>query len=246
MIRITIERMSFTKFLTQPMRLLTFALLVIVGTSLTFAQPKLAVEKNTVDLGTIYNGMVKKARIVIKNAGKDSLKILGVQTSCGCTTAKQPKSTLKPGESDAVEIEFNSTGWKGKVTKHIMIQSNDPINPSTTVTLVSDVVEELEPVGRASVLWLGSLPIGKEVIHQVGFKNVGGKPITLKNYSSSSPRLSVKFDQKTVMPSDTIQITLKIYPEKTDYFNEQIMIETDSNKQSKVPLRVTFIGVKSS
>ena len=115
--RITAKQMHFTELSYQTMRLLTFALLAILCTSLALAQPKLTVEKNTIDLGTIYNGMVKKARIVIKNTGKDSLRILGVQTSCGCTTAKQPKGTLKPGESDAVEIEFNSTGWKGKVTK---------------------------------------------------------------------------------------------------------------------------------
>lgn len=243
---ISVKSVPVTKLLSRRMRSVTILSLALVSTALTLAQPKLAIEKSNVDLGTIYNGMVKKAHIVIKNSGKDSLKILGVQTSCGCTTVKQPKSVLKPGESDAVEIEFNSTGWKGKVTKHIMIQSNDPTNPTATVTLVSDVVEELEPVGGASVLWLGSLPIGKEVIHKVAFKNVAGKPMTLKNYSSSSPRLSVRFDKKSVMPSDTIQITLKIYPEKTDYFNEQIFLETDSDKQTKVPLRVTFVGVKPS
>lgn len=243
---ILINFIPVLKFLNRRKRPVAFFLLALVSTVLTFAQPKLIIEKSNIDLGTIYNGMVKKARIVLKNSGKDTLKILGVQTSCGCTTAKQPKSALKPGESDVVEIEFNSTGWNGKVTKHVMIQSNDPANPTATIMLVSDVVQELQPVGGASVLWLGSLPIGKEVIHTVGFKNVAGKPMTIKNYSSSSPSLSVKFDKKAVMPSDTIHITLKIYPEKPDYFNEQIFLETDSDKQSKVPLRVTFIGVKPS
>lgn len=243
---ISIKSVPVIKLLNRRMRSVIIFSLALVSTAPTFAQPKLSVEKSNIDLGTIYNGTVKKARIVIKNSGKDSLKILGVQTSCGCTTAKQPKSALKPGESDAIEIEFNSTGWNGKVTKHVMIQSNDPANPTATVTLVSDVVQELEPVGGASVLWLGSLPIGKEVIHKVAFKNVAGKPMTLINYSSSSPRLSVKFDKKSVMPSDTIQVTIKVYPEKTDYFNEQIFLETDSDKQTKVPLRVTFIGVKPS
>jgi hypothetical protein len=207
------------------------------------SQPKISVDKTKIDLGVIYNGETKKARVIIKNIGNDSLKIISVTTSCGCTTAKRPKDYIRRGEQDAVEVEFNSTGFRGKVEKHVSIVTNDPIAQTTEVTLTGDVIEELQPVRNASVIWLGAVPKDKEVTQTVTFKNVSGKVITLTGYKSSSPDIKVEFGQKTVLPADTVQISFKVTPRKTDYLSEQVYLATDSKKQSQVPVRVTLIGV---
>ena len=228
---------------TPPFR---FAFLVIAfaaSTVLSLSQPKISVDKTKIDLGVIYNGETKKARVIIKNIGNDSLKIISVTTSCGCTTAKRPKDYIRRGEQDAVDVEFNSTGFRGKVEKHVSIVTNDPIAQTTEVTLTGDVIEELQPVRNASVIWLGAVPKDKEVTQTVTFKNVSGKVITLTGYKSSSPDIKVEFGQKTVLPADTVQISFKVTPRKTDYLSEQVYLATDSKKQSQVPVRVTLIGV---
>lgn len=213
-------------------------------TALSFGQPKISVDKTRIDMGIIYNGETKKARIVIKNIGNDSLKIISVTTSCGCTTAKRPRDFLRRGEQDAVEVEFNSTGFRGKVEKHVSIMTNDPKAYTTEVTLVGEVIEELQPVGNSSVIWFGAVPIGKEVNQTVMFKNISGRVITLTGYKSSSSDITVSFEQRTVLPADTIRMDFKVTPRKTDYVSEQVFLETDSKKQSQIPVRVTLIGVK--
>ena len=218
-------------------------LLLFGMTERSLCQPRISVDKTKIELGTIYNGETKKARIVIKNIGRDTLKIVSVTTSCGCTTAKRPKDFLRAGEQDAVEIEFNSTGFRGRIEKHVSILTNDPREYTTEVTLLGDVIEELQPVGTSSVLWLGAVPIGKEVTQTVTFKNVSGKVMTLTGYKSSSSDISVVFGQRQVLPADTIQVGFKVTPKKSDYISEQVMLETDSKKQSQVPVRVTLIGV---
>ena len=225
------------------MRFLCVGFLFVVMITPAVAQPRLNIDKSKVDLGVIYNGTTKKARVVIKNVGRDTLRILGVTTSCGCTTARQPKAFLRSGESDVVEVEFNSTGYRGKIEKHVNIMTNDPTSPTSYVTLVGDVIEELQPVNNGSVLWLGSVPIGKRVEQTVAFKNVSGKVLTLTGFKSSSTDLSVTFGQRTVLPADTIRLSVTITPRKTDYINELLLLETDSNKQPQVPVRVTLIGV---
>jgi hypothetical protein len=124
--------------------------------------------------------------------------------------------------------------------------TNDPKAYTTEVTLVGDVIEELQPVGNASVIWLGTVPIGKEVTQTVTFKNVSGRVITLTGYKSSSPDITVLFEQRTVLPADTIRLSFKVTPRKNDYVSEQVFLETDSKKQSQVPVRVTLIGVNSN
>jgi len=218
-----------------------FLFLLFVGTG--FAQPRLIIDKTKIDLGVIYNGATKKARVVLKNVGRDTLRILGVTTSCGCTTARQPKAFLRTGESDAVEVEFNSTGFRGKIEKHVTIMTNDPAAPSTFVTLLGDVIDELQPVNNSAAIWLGSVPVGKQVEQTVSFKNVSGKVITVTGYKSSSPDIVVTFSNKTVLPADTIRMTVKVTPRKADYLSELLLFETDSKKQNEVPVRVTLFGV---
>jgi len=227
----------------EGMRFLCVGLLLFMLTAAAAAQPKLVIEKSKVDLGVIYNGTTKKANVVLKNVGKDTLRILGVTASCGCTTVRQPKPFLRTGESDALEVEFNSTGYRGKIEKHVTIMTNDPTAPTSYVTLVGDVIEELQPVNNGSVLWLGSVPVGKLVEQTVAFKNVSGKVLTLTGYKSSSPDIQVTFSKRTVLPADTIRFSVKITPRKTDYIQELLLLETDSKKQSQVPVRVTLIGV---
>jgi len=225
------------------MKFLTHVFLACAIGSIGLAQPKIAVDNTNIDLGVAYNGSIKKARVTIKNAGRDTLRILGVSTSCGCTTARRPKDFLKPGESDIVEVEFNSTGFRGKVEKHVEIQSNDPKTPRVGVTLTVDVIEELQPVNNASVVWLGSVPVGKTVEQVIGLKNVSGKVITLLGFKSSSPDLSANMTTSKVMPADTIRINIKITPRKNTYISEMLLLETDSNRQSQVPIRITLLGV---
>ncbi len=212
--------------------------------SVCFSQPKITVDKSKIDLGVIYNGTTVDARIIVKNMGRDTLRILGVTTSCGCTTVRQPKSALKPGEADVVDVQFNSTGFRGMVEKHVFIASNDVTTPSMNVTMTGDVIEELQPTDNSSsVLWLGSVPLGKTVEKIVSFKNVSGKVITLLGYKSTTSDVTVSFGKQAVLPADTISITFKVTPHKTDYISEQVLLQTDSKKQKQVPVRVTLIGV---
>lgn len=225
------------------MKLLAILVLVCILCGTSLSQPKISVDKTKIDLGVAYNGAIKKARATIKNVGRDTLHILGVSTSCGCTTVKTPKDFLKPGETDVVEVEFNSTGFRGKVEKYLEIQSNDPKNPRVGITLTVDVVEELQPVNSASVVWLGTVPVGKTVEQVIGLKNVSGRVITLVGFKSSSPDLTAHLTTRTVMPADTVRFTIKITPRKNDYISEMLLLETDSNKQSQVPIRITLLGV---
>jgi hypothetical protein len=81
------------------------------------------------------------------------------------------------------------------------------------------------------------------VTQTLTFKNVSGKVMTLTGYKSSSSDISVLFGLRTVLPADTIRLSFKITPRKKDYISEQVFLETDSKKQSHVPVRVTLIGV---
>ncbi len=50
-------------------------ILTLIVLDVSFSQPKLSIDKPIVDLGTIYSGMKKQGKLVLKNIGNDTLQI---------------------------------------------------------------------------------------------------------------------------------------------------------------------------
>jgi P pilus assembly chaperone PapD len=208
------------------------------------AQPKLMIQKTEFELGTIYNGDIVRTPITITNTGNEPLHIESVRTSCGCTTVKEPKKTLKPGESETFEVQFNSSGFRGRYAKYVYVQTDDPSADYHTITLRADIKEELVPVPPVSVAWLGNIPVGKTHIHTMRFTNQSDKAITLKKVTGLPASVTAATEPKTVAPSDTVVVRLAVKPAEEGYSNTEVTIETNSPNQPHVPFRITYIGVK--
>ncbi len=213
---------------------------------ISFSQPKLSLDKPEVDLGTIYSGMKKQGKIVLTNTGNDTLRIYSVQPSCGCTTVKQPKSILLPFESDVAELEFNSSGYHGKVEKHINIVTNDPLSQYSSVRLIADVKEELESITHSTFIWLGNIDLNKTVTQGTSLKNISDHRIKIINFIASSPSISIKTEKKMLNPNDTLDVQITIKPDKVGYGSDYFTIETDSKNQPNVEIRVSYVCVKEN
>ena len=61
--------------------------------------PRVQVETETWDFGTLWQGMPAETRVKIQNVGDAPLTIDNVKSSCGCTTPGKPESPLAPGAS---------------------------------------------------------------------------------------------------------------------------------------------------
>lgn len=210
---------------------------------LSAAQPKLVLEKQEIDLGSVYNGTIVKARVKLTNGGTSTLTIESIRTSCGCTTVKQPKEELKPDEADMVEVEFNSANIRGTVKKYIYIETNDPTNRYATVTLTISIKEELEPVNSVKFIWFGDVSIGKSATLTYTLKNAGESKISIKGVSKVYEKLTVEYDKATVAPGDTVVVRVSVVPNRVGYFSETFTLNTDSKKQPKVPILLSLVGV---
>lgn len=102
-------------------------------------QPKLLLGKSQYDFGTVKTGKVLDLTVKVKNIGKAVLKIKDIQTSCGCTAALLTKKTLKPGEVGKLKIEFDTSGYSGKITRTVTVYSNDPEEPLQTIVLFVNI-----------------------------------------------------------------------------------------------------------
>lgn len=81
-------------------------------------------EESSFDFGTMEEGEVVSHSFKFKNIGTDPLEIIDVQVSCGCTVAGKPMGLVGVGQSDAIEIQFNSKGKVGTNNKSVGVISN--------------------------------------------------------------------------------------------------------------------------
>jgi len=99
-------------------------ILLLLITGIIVAQPKISVNNDTHNFGSVKQGTVVKHTFKVKNAGNKELIITSVRASCGCTTPKWPNKPIKPGETGEILVEFNTAGKIGKQIKTVTISSN--------------------------------------------------------------------------------------------------------------------------
>ncbi len=225
-----------------------FSILVLAFVTAAYApgnaQPKLSIDKMTIDLGTMYNGATKSGTITLKNIGTETLKILRVQPSCGCTTVRQPKSELLPNESDVVEVSFSATLYHGPVEKYVNIETNDPLSQYVAVKLIADVKEELSPTSGSYSVWLGTTKVGEKAEQRISFVNRTKRTITVKKVTTAAENVAATTDKSEVAPSDTLVVVLTAVPQKAGYSSGEVNILTDSKNQPNVELKFYYIGQK--
>ena len=82
-------------------------------------------DKDTWDFGEIKVGSRISHEFILENQTQDELKIKNVSTSCGCTVAEVKKKILAPGEKTTIFVEFDSTGYTGRVMRYVYVSLDD-------------------------------------------------------------------------------------------------------------------------
>jgi hypothetical protein len=119
--------------------------LLIAGCSTSSKYPQLEVNPSTFDFGAINadDGIVSTT-LKLKNTGSEILEILGVSTSCGCTSAEVDKETLQPGEETNLKVNFDPNaheGLTGLLERIVYVRTNIPDKPETQIKIQVEVLE---------------------------------------------------------------------------------------------------------
>ncbi len=124
------------------MKKLTLTLILCVALSaLAAAAPAISVVPAVYDFGSVFEGIAVSHTFTIKNTGNETLEISGIRASCGCTTTALATDSIAPGESVALDVLVNTTGFSGTISKSITIYSNDQGAPMLTLRVTGQVLK---------------------------------------------------------------------------------------------------------
>lgn len=107
-----------------------------------FAQNKVAkIEFKTdiIDYGTIEKGADGVRTFEFTNTGDAPLIITNVKSTCGCTIPKKPKHPIMPGESNVIEVKYD-TKRVAPIRKTITVMSNAD-TPTVALKIKGRVVD---------------------------------------------------------------------------------------------------------
>ncbi len=178
--------------------------------------PKLSVGAKEWDFGQKWYGEKCENEVTIKNEGNFDLTITNIRTSCGCTLAK-PKSggvwqnkVLKPGESDSMQLSYNTKKAATKVSQTVTIESNDPSTPSYQFMVKGEVrhICKMEPGDRIT---FPRIDKDKEASQGITLTSQTDKPLDLK-LEALPENAKFKAELKTDEPGKKWTLTVSTKP----------------------------------
>ncbi len=117
----------------------TLLIFLCGGISTVFAQANFKFEKTTHDFGVVKAGTdTLWVDFKFVNDGSEPLTISDVKTSCECTLAEWPKTSIQPGKSGVIKGGFKIEGKSDGFSKNIIIIGNTM--PGTTFLTIKGVI----------------------------------------------------------------------------------------------------------
>ncbi|MDR2346269.1 MAG: DUF1573 domain-containing protein [Planctomycetaceae bacterium] len=115
-------------------------------------QPKLVCDQSVYDFGRINPVTNPSHSFVIKNIGRKNLFIESVSPGCGACVEviEYTKSSIPPQKTGTVSIKLLTQNLYDKVSKDILVKTNDPKHPHLILLLEAEVIHPEKPDNNKS------------------------------------------------------------------------------------------------
>ena len=142
-----------------------------------------------------------------QNTGDKPVKFKSVRTSCGCTAAQTQKDEVPAGEKGEITATFNIGERTGTQVKTVTVETDDPANVTTVLTLKAVIPQQLE-ITPTFVFWgQGEEPKAKTIV----VRAAKDFPVKHLKVTSSSPDFQAKVEE-----TGNGQFKIDVQPQETN------------------------------
>ncbi len=147
---------------------------------------------------------------------------------------------LAPGETGSFIVKFNTKGKRGRQTKSITVQTNDPKNPRFVYKLVGEIFQPVE-ISPASISIRTKL--GEIVTKTATIKNNTQSPIVLGELQypdeTTSEMMTASLSTQQLAPGESAEFSLTFKAATEGRTFKNFSITTDSKVAQKLSIRVS-------
>lgn len=107
----------------------------------------LVIPEKVFAFGTVVEGTPVVHEFIVKNEGKEAVRLLRVRTDCGCSTVSHPPA-VPAGGTEKITVKLDTNGYGGqRISKGATIETTSADAPGVVLTLIGqvDVFARIEP-----------------------------------------------------------------------------------------------------
>ena len=204
------------------------------------AGPKINFAALEHDFGEVTHGQSPSVELAVTNTGDQDLILERISSSCGCARAIRGSRTVPPGSSSKIFAQIETSGMPpGRHFKTVVVHSNDPEHPLTTLKLGFTVVRHVSV--QPDVLATSLFESDKEAVFSLKATNYWTEPITLKAAKTGASDEVLLVPQEVVVPpGGNVEFRLCVQVKREPpqaYVKGQALIETTDPLEKELPVR---------
>jgi len=194
---------------------LFFILLTAISTSAEkgeLSRAKISFSETMWDFGYVPKTGSVSHTYKIKNIGQDTLIIVKVRTTCGCTTTPLSKQRLAPNETADMKVVFDPRKIVvGETTKKLQVISDDPNNPFTEVQFTAKIGKSNSLVKiTPTAINFDTVSQGTEDEKSITIENISKEKLSVELIEGPGDNVDLDLEAGSLEPGESIQITLKL------------------------------------
>jgi len=203
--------------------------------------PRISFDQLTQNIGKIPYGQQATTSFSFVNKGDEPLIIKSVSADCGCTKALLGSRIIEPNAKGEVKASFDTDGLKaGKKQKHVYVASNDSNKPEVKLTLVAEVIKDLEADPSSVTKKLENFEETVSFPLKVTNSSVTQRTITGLKSMQGDYRVALKPQTLAVPPGQTVpcEIVINLSREaQRPIMLGKVMLETDHPSERELEIR---------
>ena len=190
------------------------------------------------NFGTVAKGSKTEYRFQFNNPYKEDLHVVGVRTSCGCTSPVVTKRDLKTHETGEVVATFNTRTFLGQHGATLTVTFDKPFYAEVQLRVAGHIRGDVtfEP----PFVDLGNVDLGKGAERKVRITRLGTTPWEISDVRSANPNFEVVLSKPLQTPSQTVyDLTMRLKSETpAGYVKGQLMLVTTDPRAGQIPMDV--------
>ncbi|MBI5250370.1 MAG: DUF1573 domain-containing protein [Desulfomonile tiedjei] len=205
------------------------------------ASGKISFDKENHDFGKVLYGKKVGHTFVVSNLGDGPLQITKVDVDCGCAKAIKGDPEIAPKGKSEIAVEFDTEGQRsGKKEKSVYVHSSDPTRPMVKLSLVSEVVRELEVDPPTFAKKLPSFQETLSIPLKITNASDRQRTITAIRATEKNVSASLESEKLALAPQTTVpfNVILRLKPQSQGHlYLGKILMETDHPQEKEIDIR---------
>jgi len=190
------------------------------------------------NFGTVAKGSKTEYRFVFRNMYQEDLHVVGVRTSCGCTSPEVTKRDLKTHETAEVVAKFNTRTFLGQHGATLTVTFDKPFYAEVQLRVAGNIRGDVtfEP----PFVDLGNVDLGAGAERRVRVTRIGSTPWEIKDVRSVNPSFEVMLSKPSHSAAQTMyDLTMRLKPDApAGYVKGQLILVTNDPRATQIPMDV--------